>query len=131
MFSAPAYAEQFNLSIPVKLDHLLPTIKDVLVECRVYKAKPASWLDSTGMVASWTTHLTPDASGAVNQVVQAKFDPNPAANPQDGKYYQCDFRLLVGSYWLWPDPNSTQDVVKPKAGTPFLGKQEGFFPGQP
>jgi hypothetical protein len=124
----PTYAEQFNLTIPVKLDHLMPTVKAIKVECRVYQAKPADWMGMTGLVAAWSQDFPVDANGNVNQTVQAKFDANPAANPQDGKYYQCDFRLLVGQYYLWPDPVSAQDVTKPKPGTPFLAKQEGFFP---
>ncbi len=124
------YAEQFNFTIPVKLDHLMPTVTHVKIECRIFSAKPADWLGITGLVASWNQNLPVDSNGNVNQTVLAKFDVNPAANPQDAKYYQCDFRLMVGSYYLWPDPASTQDVSRPKAGTPLLVKQEGFLPGQ-
>jgi hypothetical protein len=124
----PTYAEQFNFTIPVNLDHLMPMVKTIKVECRVFSAKPSSWGGSSGLVASWNQDYPVDANGNVNQTVQAKFDANPGASPQDGKYYQCGFRLMVLGFFLYPDPASGQDVFKPKPGTPFLAKQEGFFP---
>ncbi len=126
---APAYAETINITLPVKVENLMPTINQVKVECRLYSAKPPAWGSSDGLVASWTAKLPVDQAGKVQQILQPTINTNPGK--ADPTYYQCGFQLgKVDGSWIEPDPSSALDEAKARQGTAFHPREEGSITQQ-
>lgn len=120
---APAYASTINITIPVKIENLMPTVTQVRVECRLFAAKPPGWFTTPGD-ASYIQKMTPDQAGKVQQVVQATINTNP--DKPDPQYYQCGFQLgLVDGSWVDPDPSSAKEAAKARQGMPFRAREEG------
>lgn len=117
----------FNIQVPVKVIGLMPDVQQVKVDCRLYNAKPTQWMGKSGLVASWTELLPVDSNGNVEHTTQASFDPIPPAKPQDAKYYQCGFRLVVEGAQIDPDPAGAKQFLKTRPSTPYLSKQEGPY----
>ncbi len=101
LFALPAWAEDFEFSIPVKLSSLMATVDDVLISCVV--------MDEDELVlGKGDAHIQPE-DGAYEGTVMVKFNADPGMNPQAASLYKCTLRLHHHTKRQYLTPNFRED----------------------
>jgi len=125
-----ARADDFDFTIPIKAQHLMPSVARIRVICNVYKQKPAGFLiNGPDLIGQGITTVPVPASGTVNVTEDLHFYAAAGENGH-AKHYQCGFYLETATTHAIPDTSHTElgGVFQAKPGTSLTVKQEGDMP---
>ena len=113
-----AQAEDFTLTVPVRLNSLLPSTIGVTINCGVGTAS-----DPKNVGQSSTTISIDPNSGNVSQNVVFRFNASSDRDPSTATHYQCKF-----VNFLRVNGGGGPYIGGTKAGTPFTPVVSGSLP---
>lgn len=123
-FSLPSMAEDFEITVPVKVYKIRQGVGKVKVFCEVLDK------DNQRIGSQWTLtnkHVNYYPTGLEEDVL-LKFNANPGKDPRAAVSYHCDMKLQIawntGEPWLTPGPGKGS-YLEPKPGTEFRVEDSG------
>jgi hypothetical protein len=118
LLAASAHADDVTITIPVDVKSLMPEVASVAARCAI--------IDSTQkMLANyfWSGSGTLDGNGNYKGTLTAKWTGAPGVAVQ-AKSYKCNLALFhqdgTAAASLGQGSPPTDDVSKPKPGTPYV-----------
>lgn len=117
--AAPVAAEDFIITVPVRLYKMVQGVGAAKVTCEV--------LDSQGqriaMKSNWSTNNVNHYPAGLEEDIVLKMDAYPGKDPRTATDYKCDLKIqlawITGEPWQTPSQNSNSMFLKPKPGTEF------------
>ena len=108
-------AEDFNFTVPVQVNNLLPEVSVIEVKCRVFSE---GWNLSIG--DDYSSRVPVPDSGNLSTSVNVKFNARPDRDPNDAKEYVCNLKVDEKNV-----PNNDYIIAQPKPGTAVVGEVTG------
>ena len=119
---AAAHAEDFILTVPLRLNNLHSEVGSVRVFCQARSA-------SGTIIGGWNTIVPVGPAGNVSQDVIVSFNALPNRLASDATNYRCWFDLQSKGDSLYYEPNYGTTVFnKSKPGTPLVPVVTGQIP---
>jgi len=130
-----SHAEDFNFTVPVQVNNLLPEVSAIGVKCgaRSEALSPniiGGDIGQSTLYSSSTTDTVPvPDSGNLSTTVNVKFNAKNGKDPNDAKKYVCYLwviaRTVSGSNVSTKVPSNNYLFSQPKPGTEFVGQVSG------
>ncbi|MFC1845100.1 hypothetical protein ACFLZ5_09975 [Thermodesulfobacteriota bacterium] len=123
--AAPVDAEDFIITVPVRLYKMVQGVGAAKVTCEV--------LDSQGqrisMKSNWSTNNVNHYPAGLEEDIVLKMDAYPGKDPRTATDYKCDLKIqlawVTGEPWQTPSQDSNSMYLKPKPGTEFRVEDSG------
>ena len=123
--AVPVAAEDFIITVPVRLYKMVQGVGKAKVTCEV--------LDSQGqriaMKSNWSTNGVNQYPAGLEEDIVLKMDAYPGKDPRNATEYKCDLKIqlawVTGEPWQTPSQDSNSMYLKPKPGTEFMVEDSG------
>jgi len=130
-----SHAEDFNFSVPVQVNNLLPEVSAIGVKCGARSEGLApnitgGDIGESTLFSSTTTDTVPvPDSGNMSTSINVKFNARNGKDPNDAKKYVCYLWVIAqtdsGSRVSTRASNNNYLFSQPKPGTTFVGQVSG------
>ena len=121
----PAGAEDFTITVPVRLYNMVQGVGKAKVTCEVVDSQG----QRIGSAYKWSTHGVNQYPNGLEEDIVLKFNANPGKDPRDATDYRCDLKVQLA--WVndepWQTPSQETDsmYLKAKPGTEFRVQDGG------
>jgi len=121
----PVYAEDFTITVPVRLYNMVQGVGKAKVTCEVVDSQG----QRIGSAYKWSTHGVNQYPAGLEEDIVLKFNANPGKDPRAATDYNCDLKIQLA--WIhdqpWQTPSQTTNsmYLKAKPGTEFRVKDSG------
>jgi len=127
-----SHAEDFNFTVPVQMQNLLPEVYEIKVVCDA-RSEDQSLLALSGDVGEGRRTVPVPDSGSVSTNVVVRFNARSTSDPFDASKYKCELWLMIradlasGIRGSIPRPDGLP-AAQPKSGTPLTYEVTGTIP---
>jgi hypothetical protein len=123
--AAPAAAEDFTITVPVRLYNMVQGVGKAKVSCEVVDSQG----QRIGVASTWSTHHVNQYPTGLEEDIVLKFNASPGKDPRNATDYKCDLKLLLSwindEPWQTPSQNTNSMYLKPKPDTEFRVEDSG------
>jgi hypothetical protein len=117
-----AQAEDFTITVPLRLNNLHAQVESVRVFCQALNASGA-------LVGGWNTVVPVGPTGSVSQNVVVAFNAEPNQVASNATQYRCWFDLKAKGDQMFFKPNEGNTIMyKAKPGTALVPLVSGAIP---
>ncbi len=136
LVASPAAADDFNLTVPVRLSSLVPGVTGGIVACVVGPVSIATVqravTHGAERVGFGVEPFTVDGSRGFSGTVTVSFDADAGKDPAAATHYKCWLQLTAnpdapGAVGV-PGGDATDPLLLPRPGTPFSQVITGELP---
>jgi len=123
--AAEALAEDFTITVPVRVYNMQQGVGKVKVSCEVIDSQG----QRIGIASKWSTHAVNQFPAGLEEDIVLKFNAISGKDPRMATDYKCDLKIqlpwISGEPWQTPSLTASSSYLRPKPDTEFRVEDTG------